>query len=344
MKKKIRNFIKKILQLIIVLLPFKWLQRKYKNKLIIINYHSIKNKDTDKIVNKKGKYRTEKEFEDDIIFLKKHYNFISNKDFLNCIKNKKPFPEKSVLLTFDDGLHTVYEYMFPIMKKHNVNGLVFINPCFIDNKDMHHGRKVNFILNSITNDDINKYENKWRKIFNSVGINNASFFESINSINIKTSVILDDLISLFKINIKNYLHANKIYMYNSQISEMLKSGFYFGGHSMTHPEYEYLNNNEQVSQSIDSVDWVQNNYNLNYRLFAFPRNDKNIKIQVFDELMKSVDASFGVNGMSEDQITNHFHRIDLESSNLSAANALKFNYLIYFFEVITGKTPFKRKS
>lgn len=44
----------------------------------------------------------------------------------------KPIPEKSIALTFDDGYADIWIYAYPLLKKYDMCGTVFINPDFVD--------------------------------------------------------------------------------------------------------------------------------------------------------------------------------------------------------------------
>ncbi|WP_281950396.1 polysaccharide deacetylase family protein [Nitrosophilus kaiyonis] len=66
-----------------------------------------------------------------IINLKKNYNFISYKDFIDFIFKNKNLPKKSILLTFDDGYLDNFIYAYPILKKYNIPAVIFIITGFI---------------------------------------------------------------------------------------------------------------------------------------------------------------------------------------------------------------------
>jgi len=46
--------------------------------------------------------------------------------FLDIIKNKLPCPEKSILLTFDDGYYNNLQYVYPLLKELNWTAVFFI--------------------------------------------------------------------------------------------------------------------------------------------------------------------------------------------------------------------------
>ena len=64
---------------------------------------------------------TPESFEENIkVFLENGYTIISIKDLDNAYKGKAELPEKPLIITFDDGYYSNYEYIFPILKKYNV--------------------------------------------------------------------------------------------------------------------------------------------------------------------------------------------------------------------------------
>ena len=79
-----------------------------------------------------GKYTiTPNEFEEDILYLKnKGYSFVNCEDVINYVYENKSLPEKSIMITIDDGYYNNYLYIFPIIKKHNVK--VVISPIGIE--------------------------------------------------------------------------------------------------------------------------------------------------------------------------------------------------------------------
>lgn len=66
-------------------------------------------------------------FEKQITFLlKKGYNIISIDELVDALYRKRPFPEKAVVITIDDGYRTTYTEAFPVLKKYNLPFSVFL--------------------------------------------------------------------------------------------------------------------------------------------------------------------------------------------------------------------------
>lgn len=59
--------------------------------------------------------------------LKKIFTFISQQDLLDALEGKKPLPEYSCLITFDDALRCQYEKALPILDEMAVPALFFVN-------------------------------------------------------------------------------------------------------------------------------------------------------------------------------------------------------------------------
>ena len=73
-----------------------------------------------------------KKFEEQIIFLKENFNVISLKQLNECLEKHESFPEKSVVITFDNGYYDNYVNAFRILKKHKVPATFFISTDYID--------------------------------------------------------------------------------------------------------------------------------------------------------------------------------------------------------------------
>ena len=98
------------------------------NKVSVLGYHGVDNYTVgnDMIVN-------EELFEKQMKFIKNmHFKTLTLED-MNCYMNNNcKISKNSVLITFDDGYLNNYEYAFPILKKYNLNAVVFVIGSYID--------------------------------------------------------------------------------------------------------------------------------------------------------------------------------------------------------------------
>lgn len=74
-------------------------------------------------------------FEEQLIWLKENgYTVIPLQELVSYLQGKtSSIPEKSVVITADDGRLSVYKYMWPLARKYNVPVTLFIYPTSISN-------------------------------------------------------------------------------------------------------------------------------------------------------------------------------------------------------------------
>lgn len=71
-------------------------------------------------------------FEKQILFLKSEYHLLSVDDFFAVISKNEKFPERSVLITFDDGYADNLKFALPILEKYSTTALFYICTGNID--------------------------------------------------------------------------------------------------------------------------------------------------------------------------------------------------------------------
>jgi peptidoglycan/xylan/chitin deacetylase (PgdA/CDA1 family) len=58
--------------------------------------------------------------------LESGYHTISLMDAVDCLRQRKPFPNRAFVITFDDGYRTVYRQAFPVLQRHSLSATVFL--------------------------------------------------------------------------------------------------------------------------------------------------------------------------------------------------------------------------
>ncbi len=89
---------------------------------IVLLYHRVAN-----LANDKQELAVSQEnFAQQVYYLKNNYNLLEIESFAEHLKNKVAFPEKSVIITFDDGYADNYYNALPVLEKYNAQGLFYI--------------------------------------------------------------------------------------------------------------------------------------------------------------------------------------------------------------------------
>ena len=130
MKKKYLIIILVLVLIIITVLAILPKNRKSKNadiKIPILLYHDfvtiVPESDPDNF----NYINTPQSYEENIkVLLENGYTFISFQELNDANNGKIELPEKTILISMDDGYYSNYEYIFPILKKYNVKISIFI--------------------------------------------------------------------------------------------------------------------------------------------------------------------------------------------------------------------------
>jgi peptidoglycan/xylan/chitin deacetylase (PgdA/CDA1 family) len=120
--------------------------------LAAVNYHYIRKNFDYKYPSIFGE--TPEQFEKQLLELSKFGEFISQLDLNEYITNGKSLPEKSILITFDDGLNEQYELALPVLERHNIPAVFFINTLPLVEKKILNVHKIHIIRSEISSDEL----------------------------------------------------------------------------------------------------------------------------------------------------------------------------------------------
>ena len=291
--------------------------------------------------------RTTKQFIQDLDFLLKHYKVIGVSDFLESFNNRQPLPDKSFLLSFDDGLREFHDVVAPILHRKGIPAICFLNSGFIDNKDLFYRYKASLLIERLQhgNDqaDNRNFLESWF-FENHLPLNYD--YRGLLMISYADRHLLDDLASKLDVNFNEFLLKQRPYLDSAQISSLIQQGFTFGAHSLDHPEYRFLEEEEQIRQTSESIDTVSKKFEVKEKLFSFPFTDHGVKKTFFDKVFDPVrplaDLTFGGAGLKQDSIKKNIQRIPFEGTSLNAKQILGTEYLYYMIKAIFGKNMIRR--
>ncbi|MGM0599735.1 MAG: polysaccharide deacetylase family protein [Candidatus Rifleibacteriota bacterium] len=86
-------------------------------------------------------------FKNQLAYLKDHnYVSLTSNDLEEIFVNHKKAPQNSVIITFDDGYKSVYDFAYPIMKQYGFKGIVFVYPEFIGASKALTWKQINKLL------------------------------------------------------------------------------------------------------------------------------------------------------------------------------------------------------
>ncbi len=262
----------------------------------IIMYHYIKDFKNTEFPKLKG--IDVKNFEFQIKYLKSKYKILNPREIHEIVKKKENLKDNYCWLTFDDGYIDHYQYVIPILEKHNLKGSFFPPVRAVLQETVLDVNKIQLILSK--NDDHDFLLEEIKKVFSKLTTkNNASSFDNFLR-NIHTTsrfdsskiVLIKSLLQkklskeirnkicdiLFKKYVSNdeSLIAKKIYMNLSQIKEIFDLGHEIGFHCYDHDFLGMLSKIEQSEEILKTLNFFKKNQIINEQFtMCYPYGDYN---------------------------------------------------------------------
>ena len=237
--------------------------KKYHDVLILMYHRVIHKTEGDFVQN--GMYVDPKTFKSHIIFLKNNFNIVPISVLSNFpFKAELHFPYNQsnpfCIITFDDGWKDFYTYVYPILKKYDVNATIFLPTGFIGTKNWFWTDLVGnlFYTKNIKKKTIRKPENSKNTMINILekipGTHESKVEAVINLLKPlrqdKIQNILFELSERWEIDPQP---KERGFLSWDEVREMYKSGIVsFGSHTESHRILTTLTNDEIRAELIES--------------------------------------------------------------------------------------------
>ena len=285
----------------------------------IIPFYHIVSDDVPLHIKHLYSYKGVKAFERDIDYLTREYLPIAATDLPALLAGKYK-GKKIMLLTFDDGLREMFEIVAPLLMRKGIPAVFFLNTDFIDNKGLMFRYKVSILIDTYLKRGVDK----------SALLNSRSAAE----LNKEKSIV----------DFNAYLKSHRPYMTTAQIKQLIAQGFSIGSHSCSHPYYEDISIEKQLSETLDSLAILKQDFGIEQKLFAFPFTDYGVSKDFFKSIFTNgkVDFSFGGAGIKNDVHPRQLQRIPMEGLQADAEQILKSEYLYYLMRMPLFKNTIRR--
>lgn len=210
--------------LLILILSIITLTYLYKNpKIPVLCYHNIATQ------NEKANYPEESDWTITTDNFKEHLDYLKNNnyktltmdEFYNWKIGNINLPYKSVLITFDDGFLSNYEYAFKLLKEYNMNATVFVVGSFIDNSTTNewNGNIKTYMTKDLLENLKNEYPN--------IEIYSHSYnLHYQGAINQNKDVLMQDIKDFNNFYPNNDILCYPFGQYNDNIEDCLKESNY----------------------------------------------------------------------------------------------------------------------
>lgn len=299
------------------LLPLQLLLKKGAATSLFPYYHIVSDERLPHIINLYN-YKNVKQFSDDLDFLLKRYRPIHPNDLLQYIEQHNELPAKTFLLTFDDGFKEVHQQIAPLLKAKGIPAIFFINPAFIDNKQMFYRNKISLVLEALR--QIKEQDPVYTAIAQILSVSHPQYAKirhALLQIDQLTQNKLDQIAQLLDLSFSSYLEKHRPWLTSAELAQLSAQGFSIGAHSWNHSYFQKLPLEEQVWQTTTSCDYVREITNQRIS-FSFPHSDKGLSQYLFDLLRQEhgIELLFGIQNHKDELQNKMIHRFNAEQPSL----------------------------
>ncbi len=228
--------------------------------LLVVNYHYIRDE-----IPKDGIYPiTSSFFRHQLELIHKNgYEFVSLDQVNEVIKTKKDIlPEKSCLITFDDGLKESYDVGLSILDDMGIPASFYIiSDTLVNNKliDVH---KLHYLRSKIDTKDIFNFLNLDIETLDETSVLNQYPYDNMETAKIKylLNFVKPELINVLFfefITTSEKDLAKELYIDTNQIKELYNRGF-LGTHGKSHKPLATLSDVDLYNDIKSSIDCIEN--------------------------------------------------------------------------------------
>jgi peptidoglycan/xylan/chitin deacetylase (PgdA/CDA1 family) len=207
------------------------------------------------------------EFSAQVDQLAREYEMVGWDDVRGAVLEQKALPERACLLTFDDGVCDHYLNVFPELRPRNVSGL-FFTMARRDENDIPLPHKLHYLIAHLGLERMREeiwnrlnetqretylaaeaqYSLRWKSRTDVVkGVFQRELAPEINP-------ILTELLEQY-VGTEPEL-ARRLFLSEGQIREMRADGMHFGGHSQTHPWFDFIDATQREKEIRASREWL----------------------------------------------------------------------------------------
>lgn len=263
--------------------------------------------------------RSVRQFRDDLDFFLKNYRPVPLSALRDEAENRSTAhaAKPPMHLSFDDGLRECHDVVMPILLEKGVPATFFLNPSFVDNRDLMFRYKASLLREA--------------------GVNAPT---DPLTVTYPQRHLLDEMAATAGIDFAAFLEKQRPYLSAEQIRAMQSRGFTFGAHSMDHPTYRQLPLDEQLSQTLDSLRCAQEQFGAAPDVFAFPFTDDGVECVFFQKIHDALGVplrSFGSAGLKFDTLPTHLQRVPMEKTNLPARSVVPAEYAAFLLKKMLGQ-------
>lgn len=221
-------------------------------------------------------------FKEQVVFLKKHYSFVTVEEVIAATQGIHKLPSHPVLLTFDDAYIDHFTCVFPILKNEGVQGAFYAPVKAVTQHKVLDVNKIHFILASTPEEkmssllkEITLLLDKYREMYH---LESYEFYyrklAQLNRFDTKEVIFVKRLLQvelveelrniitteLFEkiVGVEEGAFSRELYMSIDQMKYMVSAGMHIGSHGYDHYWLGSLPKEKQEIEIKKSLKFIEN--------------------------------------------------------------------------------------
>ena len=205
-----------------------------------------------------------------LAYLTKHYEIISLRQLVECLESGQKVPQRSAVITFDDGFRDNFTHGFPILQKYQVPATIFVVTGSLSTGELPWSERLGYILQNTQEIEIHQ---SWMDPTPISLEDKKARYEAYCKIkkHLITLSRVDREDCLKKISSTLKLEAPKDRMLSwAEAKELQQAGIEIGAHTYSHPLLAEIEPDEAVWEMKKSKADLEEFLNISQPSFCFP--------------------------------------------------------------------------
>jgi peptidoglycan/xylan/chitin deacetylase (PgdA/CDA1 family) len=256
---------------------------------------------------------TPAEFEAELETMLKQYEPVSFAEMLHLKQQgrKQKQGKPLMVLSFDDGLQSIYRHVFPLLQRKGVPAICFVNAAFFNNQALFYRYKVGLLWHHM---QINQSACKLLEqshLFAGQNLTSPEFWQSLSH---SHEAQIDEAMALVGIDLTEFMETEQPYMTLEQLKQLHDAGFEIGSHGHNHWRYAALTADERLADYQKGLAFIKKHFQPQHLLFAFPFTDAGLTSEDIEQLLApyGADYLFGCAGLKHEVPPRHFQRVPMD--------------------------------
>lgn len=211
-------------------------------------------------------------FEDHVRYLTENFRVVSLRQMLSELRSGE-LPERTLVITFDDGYRDLYHYALPILHAYNLPATIFLNTSVIETTLKLWPNKIAYVSNKLGASRVaSQARRHWGKgLHLGYGAGPSEIIWTLNEHCHIREIhdFIDALCADHHLTLPDE-HPARIYLDWSEIAAMRAAGFEFGNHTHDHVNLALLSEQEQEAQIVKAKEIISQHLGLREMPFAYP--------------------------------------------------------------------------